>query len=152
MIRTVSGKMNRISVSAKRKERTWMSADNGIYILAARDQYRVAHAQGIDHLYWSFSEGYCGNRIVPTRVLEVWGNLPHTGDAGTAIQVAERLRRKIPVCEYGICVIPLKMTWRKLRQSARTYAGEELRSLEEHGWCLEADRRLLLEIRQGRIR
>lgn len=129
-----------------------MSADNGIYILAAKDQYRVAHAQGIDNIYWSFSEGYCGDRIVPTRALEVWGNLPHTGDAGTAIQVAERIRKKIPVCEYGICVIPLEMTWKDLLQEAKDYAGEELRYLEENGCCFEERRRLLWDIRRGKIR
>lgn len=32
-----------------------MSADNGIYILKLKDQYRVIEAQAIGNLYWSFS-------------------------------------------------------------------------------------------------
>ncbi|WP_434311471.1 hypothetical protein [Hominifimenecus sp. rT4P-3] len=128
-----------------------MSVDNGIYILAAKDQYRVACAQGIDQIYWSFSEGYCGGRVVPTRAMEVWGNLPHTHDAKTAIRVAERFRRKMDICESGICIIPLETTWRTLVREAKDYAEQELCYLEENDWGFEVNRKLLWEIQCGRI-
>lgn len=34
-----------------------MSADNGIYILKTKDQYRVAHLQSIDNVSWSIIDG-----------------------------------------------------------------------------------------------
>lgn len=34
-----------------------MSADNGIYILQTKDQYRVAHLCAIDNVLWSAVDG-----------------------------------------------------------------------------------------------
>lgn len=34
-----------------------MSADNGIYILKTKDQYRVAHLCAIDNVTWSVIDG-----------------------------------------------------------------------------------------------
>jgi hypothetical protein len=31
-----------------------MSADNGIYILETKDEFRVIHAQAIENIYWHF--------------------------------------------------------------------------------------------------
>ena len=61
-----------------------MSADNGIYILKLKDQYRVAHLQAIENIYWSefecdISTAKRYNReIVPTRVVEMWGDCKFT--------------------------------------------------------------------------
>jgi len=58
-----------------------MSADNGVYILKTKDQYRVAHLQAIENLSWSAIDGRWDfsekekERYVPTRVMEMWGCL-----------------------------------------------------------------------------
>lgn len=57
-----------------------MSADNGIYILKTKDQYRVAHLCAIDNVTWSVINGDWNTdmnkrgKLVPTRVVEMWGN------------------------------------------------------------------------------
>ena len=61
-----------------------MSADNGIYILKTKDQYRVAHLCAIDNVTWSVIDGdWCTDmdkrgKLVPTRVVEMWGNCKYT--------------------------------------------------------------------------
>lgn len=48
-----------------------MSADNGIYILKLKDQYRVAHHQSVENVYWSefgvdLAYAKHHNKLVPT--------------------------------------------------------------------------------------
>ena len=139
-------------------EKEWkcMSADNGIYILASVDQYRVAYAQAIENLYWSWADGYWDGRMVPTRALEVWGNLPYTRNAGTALRVARRMWKRKGFCERGICVIPLDVTWRRMVREARKYAERELACLRQavnqtEAMAADPRRRILEQIRDGKV-
>ena len=103
-----------------------MSADNGIYILKTRDQYRVAHLQAIENVYWSVIDGEWQGKCVPTRVVEMWGNCKFTRDANKALDIAYRWATKLPICEYGVKVITYNKTWKRILEDAQEYAKQEI--------------------------
>ena len=55
-----------------------MSADNGIYILKTKDQYRVAHFTNSENMYYSAITGSYKNEIVSSRAVELWGDSKFT--------------------------------------------------------------------------
>lgn len=87
-----------------------MSADNGVYILRTKDrQIRVAHSQAINGLF--DLEG----RYIPEQVRRHFGGSKYTKNMDKAIVVAQNIRRKLPVCEYGIQVLPYcDKTWEEI--------------------------------------
>ena len=109
-----------------------MSADNGIYILKTKDQYRVAHIQGIDNVSWSVIDGNWQNykskrgKCVPTRVVEMWGKCKYTKDVDTAMNIARQWSGKLLVCEYGINIIKYNKTWKHIVEDAIQYAEKEI--------------------------
>ena len=120
-----------------------MSADNGIYILKTKDQYRVAHLQAIDNLSFSIIDGNWQNRKgtrgkwVPTRVVERWGKCKYTRDENVAYRIAHRWANSIPVCEYGVNVITYNKTWKHIVEDAKEYAKKEVEYLKlnkPHGY------------------
>lgn len=121
-----------------------MSADNGIYILKTKDQYRVAHLQSIENVSRSAIDGdwqSCGKtrgKYVPTRVVEMWGRCKYTRDERTAFRIAHRWAERLPICEYGVNVITYNKTWRHISEDAKRYAKRELEHIkkckEEHLW------------------
>lgn len=111
-----------------------MSADNGIYILKTKDQYRVAHLQAIDNIHWSIVNRVC-EKLVPTRVVEMCGKCKYTRDEDMAFYIAQRWERSLPVCEYGVNVIAYNKTWKHIVEDAKSYAEKELTELfylQEH--------------------
>lgn len=106
-----------------------MSADNGIYILKAKDQYRIAHLSAIDNVYYS---AICGEqeRLVPTRVVEMWGKCKFTRDESKALDIAHNWARRLPICEYGVCVITYNKTWKHILEDAQKYAKREIESIK----------------------
>lgn len=113
-----------------------MSADNGIYILKTKDQYRVAHLQGIETASWSIIDGYWpyhsdkGYKYVPTRVVEIWGDSKFTGNEYKAFQIAHKWADSLPVCEYGVNVITYNKTWKHILEDAKKYAKKEIEFLK----------------------
>lgn len=126
-----------------------MSADNGVYILKTKDQYRVAHLQAIENLSWSAIDGRwdfsekAKERYVPTRVMEMWGGCKYTRNREVAFQIAQRMVRNLRICEYGIHVITYNKTWRRIAEDAREYAKKEVEYIRKNGragngmWDLE---------------
>lgn len=114
-----------------------MSADNGIYILKTKDQYRVAHLQAIDNITCSLINGdwSCDdktrNKIVPTRVVEMWGNCKYTRDRGKALDIAHKWADSLPICEYGVNIITYNKTWKHILEDARAYAKKEINFLSK---------------------
>lgn len=102
-----------------------MSADNGIYILKTKDQYRVAHLQAIENVYWSAIDG-SHDKCVPTRVVEMWGECKFTRDASKALSMANKWASKLPICEYGVNVITYNKTWKHILEDAKEYAKKEI--------------------------
>lgn len=84
-----------------------MSADNGVYILKTKDkQIRVVHSQGINGLF-DFNGMY-----IPEQIKRHFGNSKYTNNMNKAIRIAENIRKKLPVCEYGVQVLPYcDKTW-----------------------------------------
>ena len=116
-----------------------MSADNGIYILRTKDQYRVAHLQAIDNVSWSIIDGDWQNKkstrgkCVPTRVVEMWGNCKFTRDEGKALSLAHKWANSLPICEYGVNVITYNKTWKQILKDARAYAKKEIEVIKQSG-------------------
>lgn len=78
-----------------------MSADNGIYILECKDQYRVIHAQAIENLYWTFLDGMMSvDKPVSTRIVEMYGDSKYTRDINMARNIAFLMEKRYPILEY----------------------------------------------------
>lgn len=129
-----------------------MSADNGIYILRTKDQYRVAHLQAIDNILWSAMEGvrqggaWEEDGYVPTRVVELWGDCSFTRDADQALDLAHMWEDRLGGCEYGVRVITCDKTWEQILEEAGDYAKEEIACIRKQGredwWNMERLQRI----------
>lgn len=123
-----------------------MSADNGIYILQTKDQYRVAHLQAIDNITWSAIDGNLQNnegargRYVPTRVVEMWGKSKYTKDRTLAFKIAYKWAGSLPICEYGVNVIIYNKMWKHIVRDAEKYAKKEMEYIKKNrknSWNME---------------
>lgn len=114
-----------------------MSADNGVYILKCKDQYRVAHLQAIENVFWSCINGswqdrkYTKGKLVPTRVVEMWGECKFTRNFETALSMANKWCSSLPICEYGVSIITYNKTWKHIVEDAKEYAVKEIQFLSE---------------------
>lgn len=105
-----------------------MSADNGIYILETKDQYRVAHLQAVENLSCvSLQEGrnagYGG--LSPAKAVEMWGGCRYTRSRRKALEIAHRWAQRLPVCEYGVRIVRCGKTWKSLLRDAKECARKE---------------------------
>jgi len=105
-----------------------MSADNGIYILACKDQYRVIHAMTIDNLYWSFLKDN-NTELVPTRIVGYFGKSKYTRDINKAREIAFNMEKKHPILEYGIRTINVNKTWKQIVREAKELAPKEIEAI-----------------------
>lgn len=110
-----------------------MSADNGIYILQTKDQYRVAHFSNAEYMNYSIVEGYYENEIVPTRAVELWGDSKFTRKESIALHLAYNWASKLPICEYGVNLVKVNKTWKELMKEARTHAKREIDAIKKTG-------------------
>ena len=102
-----------------------MSADNGIYILKTKDQYRVIHAMAIDNLWYSHINEN-NNILVPTRILEYFGKSKYTRNFDVVSKIAFAMENRIRPLEYGIRTISIDKTWDEIVQEAKEYARLEI--------------------------
>lgn len=118
-----------------------MSADNGIYILKTKDQYRVAHFQNAEYMYYSAITSTYEDDIVPSRVVELWGDSKFTRKEDIALRLAYRWASRLPICEYGVNLIKVNKSWKDLIKEARTYAKREVEVIKKAGtqdyWCFD---------------
>lgn len=116
-----------------------MSADNGIYILKTRDQYRVAHLCAIDNVTWSVIDGdwcndpYKRGKLVPARVVEMWGNCKYTRNKDKALEIAHKWADSLPICEYGVNILTYNKTWKHIMEDAKKYAEKEIDYINKQG-------------------
>ena len=116
-----------------------MSADNGIYILKTKDQYRVTHAQAIENVYWEYDSRYAcyinerTNKLVPTRVVEYWGCCRYTRNPEMAYKIAETMLKRIGFVEYGIRTFTYNKTWKHIVEDAKKQAEIEIEYLKKNG-------------------
>ncbi|MCI8749129.1 MAG: hypothetical protein HFH67_14940 [Lachnospiraceae bacterium] len=87
-----------------------MSADNGVYILRTKDrQIRVTHSQAINGMF--DHEG----RYIPEKIKLHFNGNKYTKNMDKAIMIAQHIRKKLSVCEYGIQVLPYcDKTWEEI--------------------------------------
>lgn len=106
-----------------------MSADNGIYILKCKDQYRVIYAHAIENLWWTpLSPG--NDKFVSTRLVEYYGNSRYTRDAEIAMKVATAMEKNYGWTEYGIRTFPINKTWKQIVKEAKEIAPKEIEVLK----------------------
>jgi len=91
-----------------------MSADNGVYILKTGRQYRVAHQQAIDNLYWNENLRKMCDTMQPISIIDMFGDCKYTTNLNTAFNIARRILQTLPICEYGIVLLDAKMSWYKI--------------------------------------
>ena len=106
-----------------------MSVDNGIYILKTKDQYRVTYAMAIDNLWFSFLTRDESQELVPTRIIEYFGNCKYTRHEETAMRVANAMAKQQPILEYGISRIPINKTWKQIVDEAKELAVKEIEAI-----------------------
>jgi len=133
-----------------------MSADNGTYILKTgyKDyfQFRVIQDQAISNLWWSLVDWKEKSEMVPTRVIEYFGNCKYTTDEKRANEIADSMERKNPT-EYGKKMFCLNKTWNKNKNEAKEHAVKEIEAIKnrieeaertqgkkEDGWDFELKR------------
>lgn len=103
-----------------------MSADNGIYILKTKDQYRVIYAQAIENLYWNPLDESNFDKLIPTRIVEYYGKSKYTHNKDIVRDIAFNMARKIPVLEYGVSEIIIDKTWKQIVKEAKELAPLEI--------------------------
>lgn len=130
---TVYGVVKNVENERKIK---YMSADNGIYILKTKDQYRVTHTQGIDYIYGSVIKNKFSvnsrTKYNPVRVVEVWADCKYTRDESLALKIAHGWALRLPVCEYGVNLINYNKTWKHILEDAKECVKEEIEYIELH--------------------
>ncbi len=107
-----------------------MGADNGIYILKTKDQYRVIHAQAIENLYYSHINPY-NSELVPTRIIEHYGDCRYTRDFDKAMKVATAMERRSGYTEYGIKIFHVNKTWNQIVKEAKELAIKEIEKFKD---------------------
>jgi hypothetical protein len=89
-----------------------MSADNGIYILRTNlsenlYEYRVAHAQAIENIFWDDERDEIGDKLNPQITKDYFGFSQVFHSKDDALKEASKLYENMmqsdfPVVEYGI--------------------------------------------------
>ena len=92
-----------------------MSADNGIYVLKTRTpigsntahlyEYRVAHLQGIDNIYYDVATGGHQSDFIPEEAYMYFKECQVIYDGAQAIMYAHKLAEQQVVLEYGVSVL-----------------------------------------------
>lgn len=109
------------------KEVNYLSADNGIYILKTKDnQYRVIYASAIENLYWNPLDPNSYNKLIPTRIIELYGKLKYTYDKNLARDIAFNMAKNTYL-EYGISEIVVDKTWSQIIKEAKEIAPLEIK-------------------------
>jgi hypothetical protein len=107
-----------------------LSADNGIYILKTKDQYRVIYAQAIENLYWNPLDESSFDKLIPTRIVEYYGKSKYTHNKDIVRDIAFNMARKTPVLEYGVREIIIDKTWKQIVKEAKEQALLEMEHIE----------------------
>jgi hypothetical protein len=106
-----------------------MSSDNGVYILKTGfdqyNQFRVLRTQAIENLWWSIIDRCEKPEIVPTRIMEYFGDCRYTRNENIALKLASDMERKYPT-EYGVRVIYINESYNKIKNKAKELAQKEI--------------------------
>ena len=105
-----------------------MSADNGVYILQCRDQFRVALIYGSDTLRWDHIKREFAD-LKSVRLYEAFNNRKEWRVEQEALWDARRILKKYASCEYGIQYILVDKSWEIIEEEALEQAWEELEYL-----------------------
>ena len=102
--------------------------NSGIYILRLKDQFRVAYVPNTENLYWSFATMNIENKLVPTRLLEHYGNGEGCGYKEIikqAVEMKRRIHASINFIYYG-------KAWEEVFHEAQVLADTEIASIQKN--------------------
>lgn len=99
-----------------------MSADNGVYILKTKDQYRVILAQAIKNIF----DGR--NKLKPVEVVYLWNSVRHTRDEVKAMDIDKTINSRT-YTEYGIKTFTYNKTWKHIVEDAKNSAKWQLENI-----------------------
>lgn len=105
-----------------------MSADNGVYILQCRDQFRVALIYGSDTLRWDHIKREFGD-LKSVRLYEAFHESKEWRVEQEALWDARRILKKYEYCEYGIQYVQVGKSWDEIESETLQEAWEELEYL-----------------------
>lgn len=112
-----------------------MSADNGIYLLEMKDQWRVIHAQAIENLHWSNIDNDYADDYNSVRIVELYRKVTPMNEE-EALKEAQRLYEEImdddfcPILEYGIVHLFVDKTWSEIIDEAKELIPQEIESIK----------------------
>lgn len=101
-----------------------MSADNGVYILKIKDQYRVTSAQAIENIF------DVNGKLKPIEVVWLWGKVRYTKDENRAQDIAKMINSRCHT-EYGIKTFVFNKTWKHIVYDAQSIAESQLKHLDD---------------------
>ena len=101
-----------------------MSADNGVYILKTKDQYRVTSAQAIENIF------DVNGKLKPIEVVWLWGKVRYTKDENKAQDIAKMINSRCHT-EYGIKTFVFNKTWKHIVYDAKYIAECNLKYFDD---------------------
>lgn len=99
-----------------------MSANNGVFILKTKDNYRVAYSGCVDNL---LPDKY--RKFDATEIVRAFKDARMTKDFETAYRIAKLIEHKAGYVEYGIKIIEYNKTWWKIVKDAETASLKYMR-------------------------
>jgi hypothetical protein len=72
------------------------------------------------------------DNLVPSRILQMFWGCRYTKNIGTALEIATKILRALPVCEYGIQYIEIEKTWAEIEEDGVKYAIDEISDIQSN--------------------
>ena len=101
-----------------------MSADNVIYVLELKDQYRIKYMSAPDNIWWSYIDGQLSSPVA-SRIVEYFSKSPCFKKKEDAYKHAFKLYEKEEYVEYGVSPLCINKTWLQILKEAREYISKE---------------------------
>ena len=101
-----------------------MSADNVIYVLELKDQYRIKYMSAPDNIWWSHIDGQSPSPVA-SRIVGYFGKSPFFKKKDDAYKHAFKLYEKEEYVEYGVSSLCINKTWLQILKEAREYISKE---------------------------
>ncbi len=103
-----------------------MSNTSGVYVLRAKDQYRVVKTSNIDRIYKNAKKTY----YKPIEIVLLWGKVSYTKKYDRVMEIAEAIQKNCNTDE-GIQILRFKKTWKHILADAKKDAEKWMEKCTE---------------------
>ena len=112
-----------------------MSADNIVWILKLRDEYRVKYMGAPDNIYFSFITFSTESTPIFTRIIEYFEDAESFNNLDDASRAAWKIFDDYRFVEYGVTPIDLQnYSWQDIQKLAVPLAVAEILSISDKGY------------------